>query len=90
MSARYNYDECVKMPTFNVIMMVYNKCLQQSKKKIIYMYEMIVDDLISAFMHIANYISWLRGVSTSKGYDYIFLKLKAIARYGNPKLLENP
>jgi hypothetical protein len=39
-----------------------------------------VDDLISAFMQIANYKSWLKGGSTRKGHDFATLKLKAAAR----------
>ncbi len=51
------------------------------------MYEATVDDLIRAFMQIANYRSWLRGSSTGKGPDSASLKLKAAARCGDPKLL---
>ena len=38
-------------------------------------------------MHISNYISWLRGRSTSKGFDCVSLKLKAAPICGDPKLL---
>jgi hypothetical protein len=38
-------------------------------------------------MQIANYRLWLRGGSTGKGLDYASLKLKAVARCGDPKLL---
>jgi hypothetical protein len=66
---------------------MHNKWLQQSGNKMTCLYEATVDDLICAFMQIANYRSWLRGGSTGKGLDYVSLKLKAAARYGDPKLL---
>ena len=40
------------------------------------MYEVTVDDLMSAFMHIKNYKSWLKGESIGKGLDSTPLKLK--------------
>jgi hypothetical protein len=46
-----------------------------------------VDNLIHAFMQIANYRSWLRGGSTGKGPDSVSLKSKAVARWADPKLL---
>ena len=66
---------------------MHNKWLQQSGNKMTCLYEAIVDNLIRAFMHIANYRSWLKGDSTSKGPNSTSLKLKATARCGDPKLL---
>ena len=51
------------------------------------LYEVTVDDLIRAFMHIANYRSWLKWDSTDKGHYSASLKLKAAAKCGDPKLL---
>ena len=48
-----------------------------------------MDDLICAFMHIANYRLWSRGGCTCKGPDFTSLKLKVDARCGDPKLLAN-
>lgn len=44
------------------------------------LYEGTVDDLNLTFMQIANYRSWLKGRSNSKGHDSSSLKLKAIAK----------
>ena len=54
-------DKCAEIPTCNLVKMVYNKCLQQSNNKMTCIYEAIVNDLIRAFMQIANYRSWLKG-----------------------------
>ena len=51
------------------------------------LYEAIVDNLIRAFMQIANYKLWLRGGSTDKGHDSTSIKLKVVAKCGDPKLL---
>ena len=78
-------DEHVEMPTCNLVEMVHNKWLRQSRNMIICLYEEIVDDLIRAFMQIANCKLWLRGGSTGKGLDS--MSLKVATWYGNPKLL---
>ena len=80
-------DERAEMPTCNLAETVHNKWLQQSGNKMTCLYEATVDDLIRAFMQIANYRSWLRGGSTGKGPDFASLKLKVAARCGDPKLL---
>jgi hypothetical protein len=82
-----NIDERVEMPTCNLAETMHNKWLQQSGNKMTCLYQATVDDLICAFMQIANYRSWLRGGSTGKGLDSASLKLKAVARCGDPKLL---
>jgi hypothetical protein len=64
------------MPTYNLAETVHNKWLQQFGNKMTCMYEVTVDDLICAFMQIANYKLWLRGGSTGKGHDFASLKLK--------------
>jgi hypothetical protein len=51
------------------------------------LYEATVDDLIYAFMQIANYRSWLKGGYTGKGFDSVSLKLKIVVKCGDPKLL---
>ena len=51
------------------------------------LYEATVDDLIRAFMQIANYKSWSKGGYTGKGLDFASLKLKVAARGRDPKLL---
>ena len=51
------------------------------------LYEATVDDMIRAFMQIANYRSWLKGGSSGKGPYQTSLKLKAAAHTGDPKLL---
>ena len=50
------------------------------------LYKETVDNLIRAFMQIANYRLWLRGGSTSKGLDSASLKLKVVANCGDMKL----
>ena len=50
-------DERAEMPTCNLAKTVHNKYLRQSRNKMTYLYEATVDDLIRAFMQIANYIS---------------------------------
>ena len=44
-----------------------------------------VDDMIRVFMQIFR--TWLKGGSVGKGLDSTFLKLKADASYGDPKML---
>ena len=51
-------DERAEMPTCNLVENMHNKWLQQSGNKMIFLYEAIVDDLIRAFMQIANYRLW--------------------------------
>ena len=51
------------------------------------MYEAIVDDLIHAFMHIANCMTWLKRGSMGKGPNSMSLKLKVVAWCGDPNLL---
>ena len=80
-------DERAKIPTCNLVETVHNKWFQQSGNKMICLYETTVDDLIHAFMQIANHILWLRDGSTSKWYYFVSLKLKVVAKCGDPKLL---
>ena len=49
-----------------------------------------VDDLIRAFMHIANYKSWLRGGYVGKTTDSCPCKLKVVAGCEDGKLLVEP
>lgn len=58
--------ECTKMPTCNLAEIVHNKWLQQSNNKMTCLYEVIVNDLIFAFMQIANHRLWLEGGSIGK------------------------
>lgn len=51
------------------------------------LYEGTIDDIICAFMQIANYKSWLKGSSTGRNLDSTSLKLKVTAHCGDPKLL---
>ena len=51
------------------------------------LYEATVDDMICAFMQIANYQAWLKGGLDGKGLDFASLKLKIAARCGDPKIL---
>lgn len=48
-----------------------------------------MDDMIRAFMHIANYRSWLRGGPIGKGLDHASLKLKVASKCGDPKVSTN-
>ena len=82
-------DEYAKIGTCNLAETMHNKWLQQSENNMTCLCEATVDDLIHAFMHIANYRSWLKGGSTGKGLDFASLKLKADAMCGDPKLLAN-
>ena len=50
--------EHVKMPTCNLAETVHNKWLQQSGNKMTCLYEITVDDMIRAFVQIANYQAW--------------------------------
>ena len=80
-------EERAEMPTCNLAETVHNKWLQQSGNKMTCLYEATVDDMIRAFMQIANYRTWLKGGSDGKGPDSASLKLKAAARCGDPKML---
>ena len=80
-------DERAEMPTCNLVEIVHNKWLQQSGNKMTCMYEATVDDMIRAFMQIANYRAWLKGGSHDKGHDLASAKLKAAAKCGDPKHL---
>src|ERR1700737_618984 len=80
-------DECAKMPTCNLVKTVHNKWLQQFGNKITCLYKATVDDLICAFMQIANYMLWLRGGSAGKGLDTASLNLNVVIMCGDPKLL---
>lgn len=62
---------------------MHNKWVQQSGNKMTSLYEMTMDDLICAFMHIA----WLRGGYTSEGLDSTSLKMNVVVKCGDPKLL---
>ena len=62
-------DERVEMPTCNLGETMHNKWLQQSGNKMNCLYEATMDNLIRAFMEIANYRLWLRGGSIDKGSD---------------------
>ena len=55
-------EERAEMPTCNLVEIVHNKWLQQSGNKMTCLYEATVDDMIHAFMQIANYRAWLKGV----------------------------
>ena len=57
------------MPTCNLAKTIHNKWLQNTNNKIIYLYEIAMDDMIRAFMQIANYWTWLKGDSNGKGLD---------------------
>jgi PHP family Zn ribbon phosphoesterase len=67
-------DERAEMPTCNLTGTMHNKWLQQFGNKMTCLYEATLDDLIHAFMHITNYISWLRGGSITKGPNLTSLK----------------
>ena len=54
------------------------------------LYEATVDDMIHAFFQITNYRGWLKGRLDGKGPDSASLKLKAVARCGDPKILVDP
>jgi hypothetical protein len=79
--------ERAEIPTCNLAETVHNKWLQQSGNKMIFLYEAIVDDMICAFMQIAYYRTWLKRGSNGKGSDLASLKLKTVARCGDPKML---
>ena len=76
-----------EMPTCNLAETIHNKWLQQSGNKMTFLYEAIVDDMICVFMQIGNYQAWLKGGLDGKDPDSASLKLKAAARYGDPKIL---
>ena len=83
-------EERTEMPTCNLAEIVHNKWLQQSGNKMICLYEATVDDMIRAFMQIANYQTWLKWGFDGKGHDLTSLKLKAAVKCGNPKILAEP
>lgn len=74
-----NIDGRAEMPTYNLAKMVHNKWLHQSGNKMICLYKAPMDDMIRAFMHIANYRLSLKGGSTSKSPHFAPLKLKDIS-----------
>ena len=80
-------DERAKILMYNLIETVHNKWLQRFENKMICLYEETADDLICVFIQIATQISQLKGGSTGKGLDSASLKLKDVARCGDPKLL---
>lgn len=51
------------------------------------LYEATIDDMIQAFVQIANYHNWIEGGLYSKNPDQTSLKLKAATYTGDPKLL---
>ena len=51
------------------------------------LHEATMDDMIRAFMQIANYRAWLKRGLDGRGMDYASLKLKAVVRCGDPKIL---
>ena len=51
------------------------------------LYEATVDNMIRAFMQIANYRAWFKGGLDGKGPDFASLKLKAATRCGDPEML---
>lgn len=79
-------NEYVGMPTCNFSETRQNKWLLQSKNKITCLIEAIYD-LVHVFIHIATYMSWLRGGCNGKGYDSASLQLKVVAKCGYLKLL---
>ena len=46
-----------------------------------------MDDMIRSSIQITNYRVWLIGGSDGKGLDLASLKLKVVARCGDPKML---
>lgn len=81
------HKERPKMPTSNLAKIVHNKWLQQSGNKMTCLYEATIDDLILPFMQIKNYKSWLKGGSFGEGLNSTSLKLKVVAKCGDPKVL---
>ena len=73
-----------EMPTCNLAKTVHNKWLQKSGNKMMCLYEATSNNLIWAFMQIANYKSWLRGGSTGKGPHSLSLKVKVAAMCEGP------
>lgn len=51
------------------------------------LYEATIDDMIQAFVQIANYHNWIEGGLYGKNPDQTSLKLKAATYTGDPKLL---
>jgi hypothetical protein len=72
--------ESTEMPACNLTKTINNKWLQQSSNKMTCMYKAMVDDLISVFMHITKYMSWLKEGSNGKGPNLASLKLKVATR----------
>ena len=62
-------EERAKMPTCNLAEIVHNKWLQRSGNKLTCLYTATVDDMIRAFMQIANYRTWW----TTSSCDYLNL-----------------
>lgn len=50
-------------------------------------YETTMDDLVCTFMQITNCRLWLRGGFNNKGLDSVSMKLKVVAKCGDPKIL---
>ena len=48
-----------------------------------------MDDMIRAFLHVANYRSRLKGGPIGKGLDHDSLKLKVASKCGDPKVSAN-
>ena len=61
--------------------------LQHSGNKMTCLYEATMDNMIRTFMQIANYRAWLKGELDGKSPDFASLKLKAVARRGDSKML---
>lgn len=80
-------EQCAEMPTYNLAKMMHNKWLQPSGNKMTCLYEAMIDDMIRAFMQIANYRSWFKGGYSWKKPNQTSLKLKTIADIGDPKFL---
>ena len=78
-------EERAEMPTCNLVETIHNKWLQQSGNKMTCLYEATVDDMIRAFIQIANYWAWLKEGLHGKGPDSTSLKLKVAARCGKSK-----
>ena len=80
-------NDRAEMPTCNLVETVDNKWIQQSGNKMTCLYETTVDNMIYTFIQMANYRAWLKGGSHGKGLDSASLKLKAAAKFGDPKFL---
>ena len=78
-------EKRAEMPTCNLAGTVHNKWLQQFGNKMTCLYEATVDDMIRAFMQIANYQTWLKGGSDGKGHDLASLNSKRLLGVENKK-----